>query len=417
MSKRLIRILFISLMLCLPQRIQLYAQETCGSYQIVSFGLTGSKFWDNGSTLNVHFLDGERAFMERVAEIASEWTGHANLHFRFFFDPNQPPNPAHIRVTFTGQGEYWSAVGKDSHDVGFFPKQSMRLARLWELDDTETRRIVLHEFGHAIGLHHEHQNPAAGIPWNEEAVFRYFRERYQPPWDEAKVRRNILNPLNGNLVNYTAFDPDSIMLYAFPQEWTLDGFSAKWNNELSAGDKAGIAQFYPGADKQTLQMLIDVASDGATVRLTQENYDGADVLDFKGKTLTFVSDDGVNVTIKVSKLLNTKGIVTFKAGRNSTITLISPAGAVTQMRNIAIVADEQGAPQFVTEFQPSDVNGDGIVDLADLTAVARHFGKSPTQNLRADVNRDGTVNIFDLTLVAQHVDLSTATASAGMTAR
>jgi len=24
-----------------------------------------------------------------------------------------------------------------------------------------------HEFGHAIGLAHEHQNPAGGIQWNE----------------------------------------------------------------------------------------------------------------------------------------------------------------------------------------------------------------------------------------------------------
>src|SRR4029453_13895148 len=29
-----------------------------------------------------------------------------------------------------------------------------------------------HEFGHAIGLAHEHQNPAGGIEWNEEVVLR-----------------------------------------------------------------------------------------------------------------------------------------------------------------------------------------------------------------------------------------------------
>ena len=29
-----------------------------------------------------------------------------------------------------------------------------------------------HEFGHAIGLGHEHQNPAGGIEWNEEVVLR-----------------------------------------------------------------------------------------------------------------------------------------------------------------------------------------------------------------------------------------------------
>ncbi len=41
-----------------------------------------------------------------------------------------------------------------------------------------------HEFGHAIGLAHEHQNPAGGIQWNEEVVIR---ELAKSPnfWDEA----------------------------------------------------------------------------------------------------------------------------------------------------------------------------------------------------------------------------------------
>lgn len=29
-----------------------------------------------------------------------------------------------------------------------------------------------HEFGHALGLAHEHQNPAGGIEWNEEVILR-----------------------------------------------------------------------------------------------------------------------------------------------------------------------------------------------------------------------------------------------------
>ena len=37
----------------------------------------------------------------------------------------------------------------------------------------EVRRVVLHEFGHALGLIHEHQNPkGGGIEWNRDAVQR-----------------------------------------------------------------------------------------------------------------------------------------------------------------------------------------------------------------------------------------------------
>ena len=45
-----------------------------------------------------------------------------------------------------------------------------------------------------------------------------------------------------------------------------------------------------------------------------------------------------------------------------------------------------------------DVNGDGVVNIVDLTLVATNFGATGTN--AADVNDDGVVNIVDLTLVA-----------------
>ena len=46
---------------------------------------------------------------------------------------------------------------------------------------------------------------------------------------------------------------------------------------------------------------------------------------------------------------------------------------------------------------PADVNGDGLVNILDLTIVARGFG---TDSLEGDVNGDGVVNILDLVFVA-----------------
>ena len=46
---------------------------------------------------------------------------------------------------------------------------------------------------------------------------------------------------------------------------------------------------------------------------------------------------------------------------------------------------------------PGDINGDGIVNILDLTLVAQGFG---TGDLTADVNGDGVVNVFDLVFVA-----------------
>ena len=48
---------------------------------------------------------------------------------------------------------------------------------------------------------------------------------------------------------------------------------------------------------------------------------------------------------------------------------------------------------------PEDVNGDGEVNIVDLTRVAALFGQA-VQNKPEDVNGDGEVNIIDLTRVA-----------------
>ena len=46
---------------------------------------------------------------------------------------------------------------------------------------------------------------------------------------------------------------------------------------------------------------------------------------------------------------------------------------------------------------PGDINGDGIVNILDLTLVAQAFG---TDSRESDVNGDGVVNVFDLVFVA-----------------
>jgi hypothetical protein len=103
-----------------------------------------------------------------------------------------------------------------------------------------------HEFGHAIGLAHEHQNPAGGIQWNEEVVIR---ELAKSPnfWDDATARHNVLRKYTADQINGTGFDPGSIMLYFFPAEWTLNGIGTNANEVLSAIDKTFIAgaKMYP----------------------------------------------------------------------------------------------------------------------------------------------------------------------------
>jgi hypothetical protein len=100
-----------------------------------------------------------------------------------------------------------------------------------------------------IGLSHEHQNPDQGMNWNEEVVLR---ELAGPPnyWDETKARHNVLNKYSADILLGTEFDPDSVMLYAFPAEWTTDGFSTHANEKLSDIDKGFVKseKMYPPMD-------------------------------------------------------------------------------------------------------------------------------------------------------------------------
>ena len=51
-----------------------------------------------------------------------------------------------------------------------------------------------------------------------------------------------------------------------------------------------------------------------------------------------------------------------------------------------------------------DVNGDGTVNVLDLTLVARNVGIMPLTHPQADINGDGAVNVMDLILVSNMFD-------------
>ena len=64
-------------------------------------------------------------------------------------------------------------------------------------------------------------------------------------------------------------------------------------------------------------------------------------------------------------------------------------------------------------YIPGDANGDGKVDINDLTIVLSHFGQTGTTWSQGEFTGDGTVDINDLTIVLSHFG---QTASAGIAA-
>ena len=117
------------------------------------------KMWPNGSTLQVRFMGGTPQQQALAQEQAGWWSEYANLNFHF-----NDAADAQIRISFDPSDGAWSYVGTDCLNI---PKNQATMNLGFQDGGTSG-----HEFGHAIGLGHEHQNPAGGIEWNEDVVIR-----------------------------------------------------------------------------------------------------------------------------------------------------------------------------------------------------------------------------------------------------
>jgi hypothetical protein len=219
----------------------------------LAMAILPGKMWKPGRTLRVRFLDGADVVKAKVELMVHLWEAYANIKFLFGDDPD-----AEIRISFVHDPGSWSYLGTDALVI---PNDQCTVNFGWlqpNTGDAEYRRVVVHEFGHALGCIHEHQSPAASIPWNKPAVYRYFAG---PPnfWPQAKVDSNLFYQYSQTVTQFTIFDPLSIMVYPIPKEFTDGVFEVKLNDDLSDTDKSFIASQYPQAPKPGVELAVGAA--------------------------------------------------------------------------------------------------------------------------------------------------------------
>jgi hypothetical protein len=214
--------------------------------------------------LRVCFFGGSKDQRETIRKLASEWEGADNgVKFDWgkkgFRDCEKadPKLVMHIRVGFDEPG-FFSTYGslaifaKDYKDnsLNLEGYDKMSAKEIMEKDGGYWAGTVRHEFGHAIGLFHEHQSPKSTCEddFDWDLIYKTFAA---PPdsWDKDMVDSQM-RKLTDPDIDSTKFDPLSVMKYYYDPKMFKNGdksscYVAQSNNAISELDRKTVAYMYP----------------------------------------------------------------------------------------------------------------------------------------------------------------------------
>jgi hypothetical protein len=264
--------------------------------------------WTPGQVVRVAFLGGSPELYQAIEEATRPISETANLALDFrqgdsyrTWSEQDTQYSAEIRISFDRSG-YFSLVGTDSIDpniglpllpVGGAPHQrSLNLGGFNVSRPAGWEGTTRHEFLHALGVHHEHQNMRgpcqAAFRWEDDLGYQLTRDErggyvtddnglrpgiytylsgYPNGWSRTMVDANLRTPGDSRALVAGPFDPSSVMLYRFPALFyrTQPSPCAPPGDgqQLSDGDKRGLRLLYPrgvpelSAIAERRQVLLD----------------------------------------------------------------------------------------------------------------------------------------------------------------
>lgn len=187
--------------------------------------------WPQHSTVLVSFYPPVPKLISPVTRAIEEWQKHINLDIKYC-------QHGHVKISFYNCYSY-ATIG----NVCLSQKQPA-LVNIYP--DTEENMYIdaLHEFGHVLGLAHEHQHPRTPIRYNRKELIRW-TQKLNIPFMDIKDNFYPLKETKRDKFLLTSFDPQSIMIYDLPKHIIAEPFKQTKNVGLSDGDKHIISLIYP----------------------------------------------------------------------------------------------------------------------------------------------------------------------------
>jgi hypothetical protein len=214
--------------------------------------------WVNGTLLRYCFLDQPAEYAgsdEQKKVVRDGFNVWMKLGIGIKFEEVSNPGDAQVRIGFLQDGQTWSAVGREILQVG--PNERTMNFGWSLLEDPRGVDVPTHEIGHTLGFPHEHQNPTAGIVWNEDAVYDWATKTQG--WTKEDTDRNIISKIVPDEIEGSSWDANSIMHYAFmaglinePEQYR-NGLTPAGG--LSERDITWVRTFYPPLDPTTYSDL------------------------------------------------------------------------------------------------------------------------------------------------------------------
>lgn len=153
--------------------------------------------WTPGQTIKVGFLDGTQQQQDATKAIVMKYLAPI-VGLNFEWVPSSQARSADIRVTYNYSGGGLSCVGRGSKTCDIGGGSSLKLAP----NVANSTYIVLHEFGHAMGLSHEHQT-TCNNPLDVTGLGQWYQRNTEvdpnmcSPWDKDSVMNYFFTSKNG----------------------------------------------------------------------------------------------------------------------------------------------------------------------------------------------------------------------------